>query len=584
MDTIDQHQFRDFFADRAIVLADLPDGTARELAGKVNQQAGPGDATLRTRREIDALFDGIVVVAGPAQGAPHDDPPTLRLADGQGVPTAAGRLVDSFRAASIGKEEFFRQPMAMVAIDDWPATEMLPEKPVTATGDARITIWRADPQDQRRMPPAERSVLFASSTFSLVNSGNKTKDAPKRSWKVDVEPGDDDDRIVGMARLNLKSMYNDPSQMREALAWELFRTVGVPAARHGYARLAINGGYHGLYSLVEQVDRSFLRERFGANNRGNLYKAYCGDVGCATLERRSANGDDSGRQYFKSRDGDDLTYRLKTNEDDASAATYDDLAGLIRVINGTSLPGGGDRFGSDAFRESLEGILNVRAFLRWAGANLLLGSWDNYYATPSNYYLYNSGRRGAPKEFMAQPYFTFIPWDYDNSLGIDYSGTAWQYTDLLDWPANTAAYNRHKGLSRIPLVQNALANHDFAQYYLDHLEHLLDTWFTPQAISSRMTGDGGSALWPRVATSAYLEADFPQSQPFTGRQFTNDEVYRAGYTQQELRHGNEFALGVYHYTRMRYDSARKQLASLRTTYPAGASGADFTGAVEPVPA
>src|SRR4051812_35639295 len=136
MDTIDQHQFRDLFADRAIVLADLPDGTARELAGKVNQQAGPGDATLRTRREIDALFDGIVVVAGPAQGAPHGDPPTLRLADGQGVPTAAGRLVDSFRAASIGKEEFFRQPMAMVAIDDWPATEMLPEKPVTATGDA----------------------------------------------------------------------------------------------------------------------------------------------------------------------------------------------------------------------------------------------------------------------------------------------------------------------------------------------------------------------------------------------------------------------------------------------------------------
>jgi hypothetical protein len=57
---------------------------------------------------------------------------------------------------------------------------------------------------------------------------------------------------------------------------------------------------------------------------------------------------------------------------------------------------------------------------------LLLGSWDNYYA-PSNYYLYNSGRLGAGDDFMGSPYFTFIPWDYDNCLGIDYFGTKWRY-------------------------------------------------------------------------------------------------------------------------------------------------------------
>ena len=53
---------------------------------------------------------------------------------------------------------------------------------------------------------------------------------------------------------------------------------------------------------------------------------------------------------------------------------------------------------------------------------------------PSNYYLYNSGRRGAAKDFVGSPYFHFIPWDYDNCLGIDYSGTQWQYADILDWP------------------------------------------------------------------------------------------------------------------------------------------------------
>ena len=88
--------------------------------------------------------------------------------------------------------------------------------------------------------------------------------------------------------------------------------------------------------------------------------------------------------------------------------------------------------------------MDAHAFLRWAAVNLLLGSWDNYYATPSNYYLYNSGNSGnsgngaasgnGRGDLVADPYFTFIPWDYDNCLGIDYFGTKWQYADILNWP------------------------------------------------------------------------------------------------------------------------------------------------------
>jgi hypothetical protein len=88
-----------------------------------------------------------------------------------------------------------------------------------------------------------------------------------------------------------------------------------------------------------------------------------------------------------------------------------------------SSDGDDGRFDTDTHRQSVEDTLNVRAFLRWAGVNLLIGSWDNYFATPSNYFLYNSGRRGDDRGFAASPDFTFIPWDYDNSFDIDYSGT-----------------------------------------------------------------------------------------------------------------------------------------------------------------
>jgi hypothetical protein len=456
-----------------------------------------------------------------------------------------------------------------------------------APDGARLRLWETHPHDTRQLPPpGGAGTLLDTARFSLANSGNRTKNAPKRSWKVDLEPGDDE--VAGMSVLNLKSMYNDPSQMREALAWRLFGQAAVPAPRHTYARLGINGGYLGLFSLIEQVDRAFLKEHFGRNSRGNLFKVYSGQLGPGTLEHRvGAGGDDSGRQY-KTKEDEEPTYRLKSYSKAPGADSYDDLAHFVRVINGVGLPGGENRFASDAFADSVRDVLAVDAFLRWAGVNVLIGAWDNYFATPANYYLYNSGKAGREDDVVSAPYFTFIPWDYDNTFGIDYFGTAWQHTDLLDWPSNTVKYWRfnrgHDGkTSDVPLVRNLLRQPEFRRYYLDHVEHLLDTVLAPAAVDAVLGGEGGGGLWDRVSRGAYLESDTPYGWPFTGRQFTNDEVYRSGVTQEELRHGDEFALGVHHYVRMRYDSAREQLDRLRRTDPSGSSGATFPTTPEPLP-
>jgi len=66
------------------------------------------------------------------------------------------------------------------------------------------------------------------------------------------------------------------------------------------------------------------------------------------------------------------------------------------------------------------------------------------------------------------------------------------------------------------------------------------------------------------------------SQPFTGRQFVNDVVNRSGYAQEFLRHDKSSIQGIYHYVRMRRDSAWAQLKALRDSYLAGAGGADFS--------
>ena len=474
------------------------------------------------------------------------------------------------------RQQFFATPMHRVAVSDFPLPEGLIAAAVGSGPDSLLRVWPAaasDP-DWRARPP-DGQVGYRSTSFSLVNTGNRTLNRPKRSWRVNVSPGNDNDDVAGMARLSLKSMINDPSQMRESLCWGLFGRAGVHASRHTHATLTINGRYLGLYGVVEDVDRRFLRDRFGANDRGNLYKAACGTRGCATLERRvGAGGEDDGSQYRRRPEDDrrfEPTYDLRTNEDDAGENTYDDLAEFVRAVHGVGLPGG---FDTDAYRERVERIFDVRAFLRWAAVNVLVSGWDNYFATPSNYFLYNSGRLGGERDFMTDPFFTFLPWDYDNTFGIDYFGTRWQDTPLTDWPANTEAYQRFNGgsgRSSIPLVQNLMRNRDFLGYYLDRVEDLLDTLFTVASIDRLTVGPGG--LWDVITPDVYWEADTPWGTPFSGRQFTNDEVYRTAFLQHELRRPDAMIEGIRHYTLMRLDRARAELATLRRSIPRGPSAA-----------
>jgi hypothetical protein len=144
-------------------------------------------------------------------------------------------------------------------------------------------------------------------------------------------------------------------------------------------------------------------------------------------------------------------------------------------------------------------------------------------------------------------------------------------------------YSSSHKRSSIPLVQNLLSNQDCRQYYLDSLEHLLDTEFNPDAVAAQISPESETGLWARVRQAAYLESDTPYGAPFTGRQFTNDEVYWAASKQKEVQHDKARIVGILNYVRMRYDSARAQLKELRKTYPQGTGADEFPTTMEPLP-
>ena len=126
---------------------------------------------------------------------------------------------------AIAKDQFFAAAMYVFHITGFPQQPGVLLRQAAAPPGARLDVWRTDPADARYVPgPGAEGLALSTPGFSLVNSGNRTLHAPKRSWKVTLEhAGHGRNHLAGMTRVNLKSMYNDPSQMREALAWQLFR-------------------------------------------------------------------------------------------------------------------------------------------------------------------------------------------------------------------------------------------------------------------------------------------------------------------------------------------------------------------------
>lgn len=83
-------------------------------------------------------------------------------------------------------------------------------------------------------------------------------------------------RCWGLDRLCLNNNYGDATNMKEAMAYDMFRFLGADAPLYNYAVITVNGEYWGTYLALEGVNDAFLRRNYGTQ-KGALYKP--GDVG-----------------------------------------------------------------------------------------------------------------------------------------------------------------------------------------------------------------------------------------------------------------------------------------------------------------
>ena len=196
--------------------------------------------------------------------------------------------------------------------------------------------------------------------------------------------------FLGLKKMTLNNMVQDPSMIHETLAYEAFGAAGVPAPRTGFADVVVNGEDYGVHLNVETLDKVALEKRFGtfAEPPQHLYE---GEYGAdATADRVGLFEVDEG----KATDQSDLAALVAASEDGSAPDWSDSVAPFADLGEMTHM---------------------------WA-VEKYIGHWDGYSGEesdvlPNNFYLYSD----AGGRFQMLPWGTDLTWEehlpFDGAAG-----------------------------------------------------------------------------------------------------------------------------------------------------------------------
>jgi hypothetical protein len=187
-------------------------------------------------------------------------------------------------------------------------------------------------------------------------------------------------KFLGLKKMTLNNMVQDPSMVHETLAYEAFRSFGVPASRTGYAYLRVNGLDYGLYLNLETLDDVSLPHLFGSTR--HLYEADAPGTDVSPGSEKNFEVDEG--------DDEDLT----------------DLEALIAAAN--------DKVGD--WSDGMAAVADLGEMAKMWAVERYIGHWDGYAGQaapfrPNNYYLHSEDTGPAAGIFQMLPWGTDQTWE-----------------------------------------------------------------------------------------------------------------------------------------------------------------------------
>jgi len=317
----------------------------------------------------------------------------------------------------------------------------------TEVHNLSIDISSDDWQDMLNNPLEEEyhsaSITFNGITLDSVAIRTKggsslrsvaQSSSDRYSFKVDINEYVDGQKFFGLKKFTLQNSFNDPSYMREVIAYELLTEMGVAAPEHAYVNVYINDELFGFYLMVEVIDGEFIENHFD-NANGDLYKP---------------DGTGSDLVWINDQVSSYSDINLQNNEESTDNGAFINF--VEQLDNGSTE------------------VIDVDSLLRYMSVSVALSNLDSYHGVLAhNYYIYEQDGT-----------FGLLPWDFNESFGSFNMGCRLDIRGLyIDEPVSVDLADR-------PMVANVFADQANLTTYHQYLSQLINGSLADDAFEARV--------------------------------------------------------------------------------------------------
>ena len=319
---------------------------------------------------------------------PSADAQVVPGADAQVMPGVDAQVVPGVDAQVVPRDAAASEPDANT---DLPPSEpeyaalfrsdVLPSFHITLE-QAAIDALTLDPGTYQKATLEYAGQIYEGVGVRLKGRASFQGFAGKPALKIKLNEFKKGQDLLGLKRLTLNNLTQDPSMSHEVLGYRLLRAAGVPAPRCNQARVYINDTYYGLYANVQSVDDVFVEEAYPDSKTGNLFDI-TNDEYFIDLVRETMPP------------AQETKFELETNK---SKADISDLTALIDAVSTTP---------DEQFVSEVEKVLNLDQVLTLGATQAIMADWDGYFGARNNYLLYHE---------LKGDRFVILPWGIDQTF------------------------------------------------------------------------------------------------------------------------------------------------------------------------
>ncbi|KAH7058509.1 coth protein-domain-containing protein [Linnemannia elongata] len=291
-------------------------------------------------------------------------------------------------------------------------------------------------------------------------SGKSSMEFNKQALKLEFDTKSPQNQtFFSRPSVKLRSESSDPTMIREKLYIDVLNAVGVPTQQGSWVRVYMNSKAVGLYLMVDDVGSSFLKQTIHHGD-GNVVKGSLWQMNAPMVETQ---GD---LRYLGPTAGiyPADCYKMKTLGSNPVDAPMTQLIQLMKdLADFDPLTMNGGQF--------WESRLDVDGFLRNMAMEYLAGSWDAYWWSGSNYFIYFNPTLGTTGKWQ------WISTDFDGTFGDG------DPTEILTTYQTYADFSAH---DRPMISKLILGSPDLNKQFEQTLRDIVSYAFKPEALFPRI--------------------------------------------------------------------------------------------------